>query len=294
MLSNVHLAAIVKERSESRLLQVPLHQALQSEIAVSWGLQHEDFVTAIERVDFNPGYQPEAHERFRLRDYDLPTWLRNQDSRTIEHLDPITSDDRVVEHIAGTVVMARDDDGSEVMLFQNFTRAKIIRPGHFLVLDGNTYTTVQRPGLTLDRKLSAVYHAGERELLFHNFRTVNTFLPLAEYYADASDEEIRDVLRHEVFVAEDEGVSVGTATQWFRKRVGMLRGSEVLDQFSVDEIRARSEGYDVSIELVDGKIVFPADKTAAKRLLQFLNEEIYRGPITAILYETNSKKQAGP
>ena len=294
MLSNVHLAAITKERHGFRLLQVPLHQSLQAGIAESWGIQYDDFAAGIERVEFNPGYQPEAHERFQLLDYEPPAWLTNQHSSTIEHLDPITSDDRVVERIAGTVAMARDDDGNEVMLFQNFTRAKIIRPGHFLFLDGNTYTTVQRPGLTLDRKLSAVYQSSERELLFDNFRTVNTFLPLAEYYSEASDQEIRDVLRHEVFAAEDEGVSVSTATQWFRKRMGMLRDSCVLDQFSVEEIRQRSDGHDVSIELADGKIVFPSDKAAAKRLLQFLNEEIYRGPITATLYETNSKKQAGP
>ena len=42
----------------------------------------------------------------------------------------------------------------------------------------------------------------------------------------------------------------------------------------------------------NGKIVFPSDKSAVKKILQFLNEELFRGAITETLYETNSKRQA--
>ena len=72
----------------------------------------------------------------------------------------------------------------------------------------------------------------------------------------------------------------------------MLRVSGVLDTFSAKEIQARSKGYDVAIRLSKGKIVFPADKPAAKKLLQFLNEELFRGAITNTLFETNSKREA--
>jgi len=61
---------------------------------------------------------------------------------------------------------------------------------------------------------------------------------------------------------------------------------------SAIQIEERSNGYDVEIGISQDKIVFPADKPAAKKLLQFLNEEIFRGPITETLYETNSKRQA--
>jgi hypothetical protein len=72
----------------------------------------------------------------------------------------------------------------------------------------------------------------------------------------------------------------------------MLRDSGVLEEFSAKQIQARSKGYDVKIHVSKGKIVFPVDRPAAKKLLQFLNEELFRGAITETLYETNSKREA--
>ena len=76
-----------------------------------------------------------------------------------------------------------------------------------------------------------------------------------------------------------------------RKRFAMLRQSRVLDQYSASDIKQRSRNYDVDIQISKGKIVFPAESAAAKKLLQFLNEEIFRGAITETLYETNSKRE---
>ena len=292
MLENFHLAAIVKERTQTRLLQIPLQQVLQTSLAESWEEQNTRFVEGIEEIAFNAGYNPEKHERFRLPDYQPPEWLAGEDSQTIDNLDTIASDDELIDSIAGTVAMARNEQGEEVVLFQNFTRSRVIRPGGFLFLDGNTYKSAERRGLTLDVDLSAVYRPTEGKLLFRTFRTVNTFLPLADFYKEASEEEMREVLDHPLLAAEDQDASVASANEWFRKRIAMLKDSGLLNQFSTNQIQSRSTGYDVSISVVDGKIVFPSDKSAAKRLLQFLNEELYRGAITETLYETNSKKEA--
>ena len=293
MLENFHLAAIVKTRAETHLLQIPLHRALQGNLSESWEEQHLTFVEGIEEIAFSAGYIPEKHERFRLADYELPDWLAGEDSQTIDNLDTIASDDELIDSIAGTVAMARNDKGEELVLFQNFTRSRVIRPGGFLFLDGNTYRSAERRGLTLDVALSAVYEPREQKLLFHNFRTVNTFLPLADFYQEASEQEIREVLDHPLLAAEDPDAAVGYANQWFRKRFAMLKDSGILDEYSATEIQSRSNGHNVSIVVSNSKIIFPADKTEAKRVLQFLNEELYRGPITETLYETNSKREAG-
>ena len=292
MLENFHLAAIVKERTQTRLLQIPLHQALQGSLAETWEAQNVRFVEGIEEIAFNAGYSPEKHERFRLPNYEPPDWLARANSQTIENLDTITSDDDLIDSMTGTVAMARNAQGEEMMLFQNFTRSRVIRPGGFLFLEGNTYNSADRRGLTLDVDLSAVYQSTERKLLFRNFRTVNTFLPLDDFYREASEQEIREVLDHPLLASEDPDESVASANGWFRKRIAMLKGSGLLDQFPANEIQSRSIGYDVSIGVANGKIVFPSNKSAAKRLLQFLVEELYRGAITETLYETNSKREA--
>lgn len=292
MLENFQLAAIIRQRGETTLLRVPLHQALQNTLAQTWQEQYVAFVDEIQEIDFNAGYQPEPDERFCLTDYELPAWLADENSLSVADLDAIANDDHLLDAIKGLVAFARDDAGRELMLFQNFSRSHVIRPGRFLFLQNDTYETTTRPGLTLDRKLSAVYLAARGELLFHSFRTVNTFLPLADFYEEASEQEIRGVLSHDRLAPEDADALATGANQWFRKRFAMLRDSDVLDQYSARQIQQRSIGYDVDIRTSQGKIVFPAEKAAARKLLQFLNEEIFRGAITETLYETNSKREA--
>lgn len=292
MLKNFQLAAIVKTGGKMGLLMIPLHQALQTTLAQSWYVQYEAFIGGIQEINFDAGYMPEEHERFRLNNYELPEWLEGESSLTAGNLDSITAHDEYIDSIRGVAAFARNDQDEELILFQNFSRSHVIRPGRFLFLKNDTYQSAERPGLTLEGKLSAVYLATENKLLFHNFRTTNTFLPLTDFYEDASEQEIREVLSHDRLSAENpDALSVG-ASQWFRKRFALLRDSKILDTYSAKQIQAHSKGYEVEIRVKNNKIVFPSDKGEAKRLLQFLNEELFRGPITETLYETNSKREA--
>ena len=294
MLENFQLAVIIQQNTRKRLLRVPLHQMLQQDLASNWEDQYSKFVNDIQEIDFNAGYHPEEHECFSLSlvDHTLPGWLAAEDSRTVPSLDAITNNEELFDSIKGIVAFAQGKQGKELILFQNFSRSHVIRPGRFLFLENNTYTSTKSLGLELDKRLSAVYYPSEHKLLFSSFRTVNTFLPLISFYAEASEEEIRKVLSHKLLAPENPDLLASNANQWFRKRFAMLRDSKVLDRFSANEIRSRSGDYGVTINISGDRIVFPADTATAKKLLQFLNEEIFRGAITKTLYETNSKRQA--
>ncbi|MXW63929.1 MAG: hypothetical protein F4Y00_09415 [Bacteroidetes bacterium SB0662_bin_6] len=292
MLENLHLAAIVKKTGTIRLLRIPLHQRLQGKLAESWHEQYTTFTGDVQEIDFDAGYKPEQHERFRIQDYELPEWLVGKDSLSVPYLDTINNNDVVLDAIQGIIAFARDSQGAELMLFQNFSRSHVIKPGYILLLEKDTYTTMKKPALTLDTKLSAVYLAADKKLLFHSFRTVNTFLPLTDFYEEASEREIRSILQHERLYPEDADALATGANQWSRKRFAMLRDSRVLDEYTAQQIADQSKGYAVNIRLKGDQIVFPADRAEAKRLLQFLNEELFRGAITETLYETNSKREA--
>ena len=86
------------------------------------------------------------------------------------------------------------------------------------------------------------------------------------------------------------------ASQWFCKRFALLKDSEILDQYTVPQIVQHSIGYDLDIQIDNStgqdRIVFPAEKAPAKKLLQFLNEELFWGATTERLFETNSKRIA--
>lgn len=292
MLHNFQLAAIVKRGTQVQLFRIPMHQALQQTLSISWGTQLDDLLDGAQEIPFNAGYQPEEHELFVLPEFEPPAWLVGESSTTIGGLDPINQSEDLLASIKGVAGFARDEDGNELVLFQNFSRSHVIRPGAFLLLRGGTYETTGRPGLTLDMRLAAAHLVVERKLIFRNFRTVNTFLPLGDFYEEASEHQIREVLAHPRLAATNAENIATDSNQWFRKRFAMLRDSGILDQYSAKQIQSRSKGYDVEIHIQKGKIVFPEDRASAKKVLQFLNEELFKGAITATLYETNSKREA--
>lgn len=292
MLDNFHLAAIVKQAAQVRLQRIPMHQALQQTLATTWEAQLGAFLNGAQDIEFDAGYQPEEHERFALHDFEPPDWLTGESSATIGDLDLIDQNEASIASIKGVAGFARDENGSELVLFQNFSRSHVIKPGTFLLLRNGTYETTERPGLTLDTKLAAVFYPAGQKILFRSFRTVNTFLPLGGSYEEASEQQIREVLAHEKLAPVNVEAVATDSNQWLRKRFAMLRDSGVLDQYTAKQIQARSKGYDVEIHVQGGKIAFPDDRPTAKKLLQFLNEELFRGAITETLYETNSKREA--
>lgn len=294
MLRNFHLAALTKKRGRSQLFHIPLHQSLQDSLAEMWYQQYDDFMQEIDEIEFDAGYMPEEHERFCLQDYELPDELNGESSLSIHKAESISAQDDLLESIKAIVGYARDNKNHELVLFQNFNRSHVIRPGVSLFLRDDVYKSFKRPGLTLDDKLAAVYLPKNKRLLFSNFRITNTFIPLADIYKEASEHEIRAVLNHDLFAPEDMEALVTDANQWFRKRIAMLRDSGNLDDLTPQKIKELSKGYDVKIKIdhASGKIVFPSERKAAKKLLQFLNEEIFHGAITERLYETNSKRAA--
>ena len=298
MLNDLQLAAIIAKttaKTQMVLLQIPLSQELQVKLEQDWSSQYDEFVNGIQEVDFDPGYKPDADERFCVAEYNLPEWLAEESSYTGDNHDTLSNNEARMNLIKGVVGFTRNENDEELMLFQRFTKSQVIQPGRFLLRELNTYKGIERPGLTLARKLSAIYQPEERKLVFDNFRNVNTFLPLADFYKEASDQEIIEVLNHERFVCEDKNTLATGANQWFRTRFAMLKDSGILDLFSAIEIQSRSRDYQITIQLTNDRknIVFPTDKAEAKKLLQFLVEERFLGAFTGTLFETNSKKEVG-
>lgn len=292
MLKNFQLAAIIGKGASTQVLNVPLHQTLQNTLATDWLAQLNGFLSGAQEIAFNAGYTPEAHECFFLADFAPPKWLGSTTNSSVRTFPPLNQNEGLVSSITGFMGVAHDASGVNLVLFQNFSRSHVIQPGHFLFLQKGTYETTQKPGLSLDSKLSAVYYPSNKKLLFRSFRTVNTFLPLSDYYEEATEKQVREILTHEKLAPEDVDVLATDTNQWFRKRFALLSDSGVLDKFSAKQIQARSKGYGLDVRIEKGKIVFPKAKSAAKKLLQFLNEELFRGPITDTLFEANSKREA--
>lgn len=291
MIQDLQLAALVAEGSKRHLLRIPLTQPLQEQLGAQWHHQYELFCDDVEEVDFDPGFTPDDHHRFKVDEFTLPDWLESVHSRNINELQPLNRHEDTLDRVKGIVGFA-EIDGEEVILFQNFSRSHIIEPGRFLLLAAGSYISSEHRGLTLSNRLAAVLYVADSRLLFCNFRAANVILPLAHLYREASEDEVREVLSHERLAPVNLEALASNPSQWFRKHIAMLRDSTVLDDFSAQQLRARARNVGVAVTVRNGKLVFPSDKDSAKRLLQFLSEELFRGAITNTLYATNSKRAA--
>lgn len=296
MLEELHLVALLKERNQLTLRRIPLVGELQATLTEQWQDQLDDFLLEAEEIDFDPGYTPEAHERFSLQDFELPDVVSAESSGTVRLLDPINMQGAEPFLIKAMLGFARQDDGSEVVLTQSFSKSHIISPGKFLFLARDRFETSAAPALSLADQLTAVYYPAQQKLLFKNYRATNAIFSLMDFYKEATEEEIKAILAHEKLAPVDADALAKGASQWFCKRFALLNDSEILDQYTVPQIVQNSMGYDLDIQIDNStgqdRIVFPAEKAPAKKLLQFLNEELFRGAITERLFETNSKRIA--
>lgn len=288
------LAAIIGKGTQKELRYILLSQDLLGSIKKEWESQYNSFFKeVVEEVNFDPGYKPGKHELFCLREYELPNWLAEEDSASIKDFNPIGNNERQLKLIKGIATFIESDIDEEFILFQRFTPSQVIRTSLSAIWDRNTFNKMDGPGFMLANYLSAAYHRSERKLLFRSFYNVDKFLPLSEYFRPASEEEIREILSHELFAPENLEVSVTNPSQPFRNKFALLKRSGVLDKLTAREIEDRSKGFDVSIQLSEDnkKIVFPSKKSDALKLLRFLNDEYVRGAATGNPYIANSKRK---
>lgn len=293
MLTQLQLIAYTESNSTAPMTQIPLTAELQQAMQREWTKQFEAFCHGVREVDFDAGYKPESDERFVIEEFALPEGMETN-REGLNTLETFQATPVELNRLSAIFAYARNRQ-QEVVLIQRFTKTHVIEPGRFLFIEQGTFRSAPSPCVTLSSKPDAVFFPADEKLIFANFRNANSILPLVDFYEEASEEEIRQILSHNRLAPENADDLAVNASQWFRTRFSMLRDSGVLDAYTPQQIRTDAAGY-VDIQLEgegeDTRIAFPSDKTAAKRLLQFLNEELYKGPITETLYETNSKRTA--
>lgn len=295
MFKECKLAAIVSKTSSKELQYIPLSRGVQNIIKEEFESQFISFFEeTVKEVYYEPGYRPEKDVVFFLQDDELPDWLAEEDGASISDYDPIRNNENQMKLIKGIAAFVQDEDDVNFILLQRFMPAQIIHPKITFIWDLNTFRKIDNPGFMLGKQLSAVYQTEKGRLLFNSFYNVDLLLALSEDLKnEASPDEIRNILSDELFAPEDIEVFTTEPSRWFRTRFALLEHLGIIKNYTALEIQERSVGYNVKIKLCENntKIVFPSDKTKARKLLQFLNEELFLGAVTKDLYETNSKKK---
>jgi hypothetical protein len=174
--------------------------------------------------------------------------------------------------------------------FQLFDNRKIINPSKFsLIYDSKTFSRLNSNGITISNTIDVLFD--NNQLLFVSYHNASRIFNLSEYYREASDAEI-DNLRNSDVIEFSQDIDNNQFDSIMRKKLFLIKKNKVVDivksNFEAIISYAKDTGMDEYFK--DEKIFFPSDKKKLKRLINFLNDDLFKSPITNLIYETNSKR----
>lgn len=158
---------------------------------------------------------------------------------------------------------------------------------------GNVFTKMNNTAFIVEDKVHAIYEDGK--LYFQNYTIANQIFSLIDFITEATNTEIESF-------GEIEGINVSTesikhiANIKTRRLIKLLSNTDNIATFMRKASQTRTSllrKYGVNAQINENnELVLPTNNVAdLNRVLEFLNEDIFRGVITDSLYRSNSKKK---
>ena len=174
--------------------------------------------------------------------------------------------------------------------FQKFKKAQLLVSGkRILIFNGNVYQSAGENGLSIPTEyLTAIYVDGE--LKFTSPHWTNQIFSLAEYYKEATQEEVNQFAEMPCLsIADKQKFNSNVEVKWYRKRIAFIKNSGILEHYTPSDIQSAGKDLGIEVSIEDNKIVLPDEKQELRKLLAFLAEDTYKGIFTQNIYNTNSK-----
>ena len=178
--------------------------------------------------------------------------------------------------------------------FQVFNKKNMLQRKMVLQFEhGNVFTKMNNNAFIVEDKVHAIFENGK--LYFHSYTIANQFFSLIDFVTEATNTEIESF-------GDIEGINVSTENIKYianiktRRLIKLLSNTDNIVTFMRKTSRTRSSllrkyGINASIN-ANNELVLPTNNVAElNRVLEFLNEDIFRGVITDSLYRSNSKKK---
>jgi hypothetical protein len=252
----------------------------------------ESFSRGIEQVvEFDPGYKLQDDECFEIQNFPITEDLIDACRQPLSAERVRASDfaDLSINGIVGYDFSA----GQRKLYFQNFDSRRILIPGRRFAIvpiaDASTFRELTKPVLLLDANITAVWDSGV--LKFKSFHQAKQLFDLSAYFTEATDEQIAQFVSHSSLKCADSARFLGTCNTWSRTKIALILRGGILDHTTGDMIRDAAAAVEYEVQMDGDRILLPADKGELRSLLQFLDEDIYRGPLSQRRLLSSGKRQ---
>ncbi len=279
---NVNLYAILKDDSVKFM---SLSSDIQNEIVGF--VEIKTNILKKEIVEFDGQYIPENEEILEIKNFELPF---DVDFDNPLNLEQVTMSD--IDSIKSVVINMPDAIG-----FQCFDGRKVIEPSKLnLLLRQNTFSKVEDKGVTIDERLDVIYRKSDKSLLFQSYHNAKKIFDLSNYYREATENEINDFFESSVFSDIPDALDASLDSR-LKKKIFLIKKNKILKSLENESVFdsvakiSKNIGLDGNFNKETRTIELPANKKELKRLISFLNEDLYKSPISQIILEANSKRK---
>lgn len=256
----------------------------------------EERLVSLKPIPHTELWHPDDDEAIQISPFELPEEIK-QGAKTIQTLPTLDAKTANDKEIRALFVIT--DIRSGVVhraAFQSLYRGNLLTKRKSFFLSGDMLDVQTSPALTLPSQISALYMYDGRvgKLIFPQWRMISRFMDVADYYKQATNDEVKQVMEHQLFTDADVEAVLKFAGSRLRRRFALLKEDAVLDKLTADEIVNAGAQYQLVLEKkhVGGKdrIVFPKVKDNVEDLVKLLSEEFFEGCLTKQKYVTNSKR----
>ncbi|GEM_PF-118562 len=282
----MNLFALVKEHNQTVIKRIPLSQDIQVAISNFYSDGINDLILDKELIEFNGNFKPDGDQVFYIDNYPLDAEIVNSINN------PLAYDILNVENFEGNIFAVYTNlvlDGTSYYLFQHFDTRKIIsNRGISLFYSQDTYTNIDRRGISISGNLTAVFT--NNQLFFNSYFNTKKIFNLSNYYQEATADDINAFKANALFSIENNDDFDLHLNSTIRKKIKSIQLSGVLNGINVQNIIALAVDFGINLTSDENnRLNIPNDKNAIRDLLRFLDEDYFITPITSTRCMTNSK-----
>ncbi len=282
----MHLLAIIVDNNVTEIKRVPLSEEVNQQIETFYSDSLTEFLFDKELIDFDGNFKPNPEQLFFINNYPLDAEIINST------INPLAYNILDINDFEGKIIglfVKLNLDNTDYYIFQHFDARKIIsNRGISLFFNQNTYSRVDRRGISINGTITAVYM--QNQLLFQSYFNTKKIFDLNNYYEEATAEDIDNFTGSEILDFSPIENFEEYLNSTSRKKIKSIQMSGILNNHTVPDIILKAGNFNINLSAnEEGKLIMPSDKSELRNLLRFLDEDYFETSITGTKCMTNSK-----
>ena len=273
--------------------RVQLSQGLHTELNEQLIKQADRLLSSeLERVDYCGDFTPGDDEVLIIKNYMMPDELQGL-LKPSANTPPL--DDNVLTNGGIGALIANVQTGSSnIWVGQVFNQNQVLNKSQIrFYWQKGAYTRMENAAVIFGRRADVVWSDGS--LYFANFAHARRILPLEDYYAEASQEQLEEFLELDRIAVNDKDSFFKLVDKPMRKKIALILKTQAFKHAEWDRVEtaARTLYPELILFSPDGanSIILPTEKKALQAVLAFMNEDVFEGALTQTPYRTNSKRK---